>query len=345
MRKPAVASALLLGAALIFRLSPAAAQSVADFYKDKQVKIIIGNAAGGDYDIGGRILARHIGNHIPGNPAVIVQNMPGASTVTATNYLYNKAPKDGTVFGSFSRNIASQAVIGKMNIEADPRKFNWIGGSSLPSRVCTVTGKSGVKSPEEVFTREVIVAGSGAGSSLSIVPAALNNLLGAKFKVVEGYQGSADAMLALERGEVDGICHTHGVFQSHHAQMVKDGALKILFHVEEADFHENPSIPSIYKFAKTEKQKQMLRFLFSSTEFGRPYVAPPGTPPERVAALRKAFADALKDPALIEEARKSAVDMTYRPPEELEKLVAALYATPKETIQELEKIVPASGLQ
>ena len=127
--------------------------------------------------------------------------------------------------------------------------------------------------------------------------------------------------------------------------MVKDGHLKILFHVEEADFHEDPSVPSIYKYAKTEKQKQMLRFLFSSTEFGRPYVAPPGTPPERVAALRKAFAAALKDPALIEEAQKTSVDMTYRPPEELEKLVEALYATPKETIEELEKIVPASGLQ
>ena len=336
----------LLGAAMMLQLTSAGAQqSVAEFYKDKQIKIIIGNPPGGDYDIGGRILARHIGNHIPGNPAVVVQNMPGASTVTATNFLYTKAPKDGTVFGSFSRNIASQAVIGKMNIEADPRKFAWIGGSSLPGRVCMVSGKSGIKSPEDVFQREVIVAGSGAGSSLSIVPTALNNLLGAKFKVVEGYKGSNDAMLALERGEVEGICHTHGVFQSHHAQMVRDGELKILFHVEDTDFHEDPSVPSIYKYAKTEKQKQMLRFLFSSTEFGRPYVAPPGTPPERVAALRKAFADALKDPALIEEAKKSSVDMTYRPPEELEKLVAALYATPKETIDDLEKIVPASGLQ
>jgi tripartite-type tricarboxylate transporter receptor subunit TctC len=345
MRKPVVASVLLLGAALAFQLSPATAQSVADFYKDKQIKIVIGNAAGGDYDIGGRILARHLGSHIPGNPTVVVQNMPGASTVTATNFLYNKAPKDGTVIGSFSRNIASQAVIGKMNIEADPRKFGWIGGSSLPSRVCMVSSKSGVTSPQDVFTREVIVAGSGAGSSLSIVPSALNNLLGAKFKVVEGYQGSGAAMLALERGEVEGICHTHGVFQSHHAQMVKDGVLKILFHVEEADFPDDPTVPSIYKFAKTDKQKQMLRFLFSSTEFGRPYVAPPGVPAERLAALRKAFADALKDPALIEEANKSSVDMTYRPPEELEKLVEALYATPKETIEELEKIVPASGLQ
>src|SRR5215204_6244960 len=153
MRKTAAASVLLLGVALVFHISPAAAQSVAEFYKDKQIKIIIGNPPGGDYDIGGRILARHIGNHIPGNPAVVVQNMPGASTVTATNFLYTKAPKDGTVFGSFSRNIASQAVIGKMNIEADPRKFAWIGGSSLPSRVCTVSAKSGVKSPAELFSR------------------------------------------------------------------------------------------------------------------------------------------------------------------------------------------------
>jgi tripartite-type tricarboxylate transporter receptor subunit TctC len=345
MLKTTLVSALLGAAAFALQPSSAAAQqSVADFYKDKQIKIIVGNAAGGDYDIGARILARHLGNHIPGNPSVIVQNMPGASTVNATNFLYAKAPKDGTVFGSFSRNIASQAVIGKMNIEADPRKFAWIGGSSLPSRVCMVSAKSGVKSPEDVFKREVIVGGSGAGSSLSIVPTALNNLLGAKFKLVEGYQGSADAMLALERGEVEGICHTHGVFQSHHDDLVKEGKLKILFHVEEADFHD-PTVPSIFKYATTEKQKQMLRFLFSSVEFGRPYVAPPGTPPERVAALRKAFAAALKDPALIEEARKSQVDMTFRPPEELEKLVAALYATPKETIAELEKIVPASGLQ
>ena len=345
MKRSTVALVLVSGAALFLQLSPAAAQSVADFYKDKQVKIIIGNAAGGDYDLGGRLLARHLGAHIPGNPSVIVQNMPGASTVTATNYLYAKAPRDGTVIGSFSRNIASQAVIGKMNIEADPRKFGWIGGSSLPSRVCTVSAKSGVKSPPDVFTREVIVAGSGAGSSLSIVPTVLNNVLGTKFKVVEGYQGSGAAMLALERGEVEGICHTHGVFQSHHAQMVKDGLLRVLFHVEEADFPEDPSVPSIYQFATTEKQKHMLRFLFSSTEFGRPYVAPPGVPEERLAALRKAFADTLKDPALIEEAKKSSVDMTYRPPEELEKLVAALYATPKETIDELEKVVPAGGLQ
>src|SRR6476620_4817015 len=130
MRKSDVEAAFLLGAGLLFQQSLASAQSVADFYKDKQIKLIIGNAAGVDYDLGGRLLARYLSAHIPGNPQVVVQNMPGASTVTATNYLWAKAPRDGTVIGSFSRNIASQAVIGKMNIEADPRQFGWIGGSS-----------------------------------------------------------------------------------------------------------------------------------------------------------------------------------------------------------------------
>ena len=203
-----------------------------------------------------------------------------------------------------------------------------------------VSAKSGVKSPAELFTREVIVAGSGAGSSISIVTTALNNVFGTKFKLVEGYEGSGAAMIALERGEVEGICHTGGVVQSHHAQMVADGTLKVLLHVEEAELPDDPSVPTIYEYAKTEKQKQMLRFLFSSTEFGRPYVAPPGVPPERLAALRKAFADTLTDPALIEEAKKTSVDMTYRPPENLEKLVNQLYDTPPALIEQLKSISP-----
>jgi tripartite-type tricarboxylate transporter receptor subunit TctC len=344
MSKQTVAFALFLGATLACQLSPARGESVAEFYKDKQLKIIIGNAAGGDYDLGGRLLAKYIGAHMPGNPTVIVQNMPGASTIAATNYLYNKAPRDGTVFGSFSRNIASQAVIRQKNIEADPRQFGWIGGSSLPSRVCAVSTKSPITSFSDVFTRELIVAGSGAGSSLSIVPTVLNNILGTKFKVVEGYQGAAAAFLALERGEVEGICHTYGVFQTTHARLIQEGHLRILLHAEEAAFPDDPKVPSVYEFAKTEAQKQMLRFLFSSVEFGRPYVTPPGVPAERLAALRQAFAAALRDPGLLDEAKKTSVDMTYRPPQELEKLVHSLYAMPPELIAEAEKMMPAGGM-
>lgn len=344
MRKQAVASAVLMGAAIVFQLSPAMGESLSEFYRGKSLRIIVGNAAGGDYDLGGRLLAKYLGAHMPGNPTVIVQNMPGAATITATNYLYNKAPRDGTVIGSFSRNIPSQAVLGQKNLEADPRKFGWIGGSSLPSRICAVAAENPVKVPSDLFTQELIVAGSGAGSSLSIVPTVLNNVLGMKFNVVEGYQGIGAAIIALERGEVDGICHTYSLFQTTHARLLKDGQLRLIMHVEEAPFADDPKVPSVYELAKTESQKQLLRFIFSSVEFGRPYVAPPGVPEERLAALREAFAAALSDPGLIEEAKKSSIDMTYRPPQELEKLVQALYATPPEVITEVGKIVPSGGM-
>src|SRR5581483_1869065 len=173
MSRKIFASALLMGAAMAFHLPPAVAESVSDFYKDKQLRIIVGNSSGGDYDQGARLLAKYLGAHLPGRPTVIVQNMPGAATITAANYIYKQAPHDGTVLGSFSRNIPSQAVIGQKNLEADPRKFGWIGGSSLPSRICAVSGKNAVKSPGDLFSRELIVAGSGAGSSLSIVPTVL----------------------------------------------------------------------------------------------------------------------------------------------------------------------------
>ena len=339
-----LAAAVLLAAGVLGLHLPAHAQSAEEFYRGKQIRLIIGNPAGGDYDLGGRLLAKYLGAHIPGSPSVVVQNMPGASTIAATNYLYNKAPRDGTVFGSFSRNIPTQAVLGQKNLEADPRRFTWIGGSSLPSRVCVAASSSPVKTAADLFERDLIVAGSGAGSSLSIVPTSLNKVLGTKFKVVEGYAGSSAGILALERGEVDGICHTYSLFRSSHASLIKEGKVRVLFHAEEAAFPDDPNVPSIFVHAKTDRQKQLLRFIFSSVEFGRPYVAPPEIPEDRAAALRKAFAAALKDPGLIAEAERAKMDMTYRSPDELMKLVQALYATPRELVAEAEEMMPEGGM-
>jgi tripartite-type tricarboxylate transporter receptor subunit TctC len=334
-------AALLIGAALLS--SAASAQSADDFYRGKQLRLIIGNPSGGDYDLGGRILAKYLPRYIPGSPTIVVQNMPGASTIVATNHLYNVAPKDGTVFGSFSRNVPGQAVLGNENLKADPRKFRWIGGSSLPSRVCVAGASAPAKSVNDLFQHELIVAGSGAGSSLSIVPTVLNHFLGTRFKIVEGYKGAADAIIALERGEVQGICHTYSLFRNAHAEMIEQGRARVLLHAEEAAFPDDPSVPSIYAFTGEEAKKQMMRFIFSSVEFGRPYVAPPGTPDARVASLRAAFAKALADAELRAEADKLKLDMTYRPPEELEALVAKLYATPKAQLAEAEKLMPAAG--
>jgi tripartite-type tricarboxylate transporter receptor subunit TctC len=317
--------------------------AVADFYQGKQVRLIIGNPPGGDYDLGGRLLARYMGRYIPGAPAIVVQNMPGASTIVAANHLYNVAPKDGTVFGSFSRNLAGQGALGRENLKADPRKYSWIGASSLPARICAARTSSPVRSIADMFTQELIVGGSGAGSSLSIVPTTLNRVLGTKFRVVEGYKGAADAILALERDEVQGICHTFSLFRNTHAELISDGHIRVLFHAEEAAFPDMPQVPSIYDSANTEEQKQMMRFIFSSVEFGRPYVAPPAIPPDRLSALRSAFASALKDPELLAEADKLRLDVTYRSPDELVALVDKLYSTPPEIIAQAQELMPAAG--
>lgn len=334
---------VLTTALVVAGATTAVGQGAADFYKGKQLRLIIGNPAGGDYDLGGRTLARFMSAHIPGNPSIVVQNMPGASTIVAANHLYNVAPKDGTVFGSFSRNLASQAVLGRDTIKADPRQFNFIGGSSLPSRVCVVNASAPVKSFDDMFKTEAIVGGSGAGSSLSIVPTVLNKVLGTKFRVVEGYKGSNDAVIAMERGETHGICHTFGSFKNAHAELIRDGKVRVLLHAEEAAFTEVPNVPSVYDYAKTEAQKQLMRFAFSSVEFGRPYVAPPGVPSDRIAALRQAFKVTLDDAELKAESAKLSLDMTYRPPEDLERLVAQLYGTPRELIAQARDLMPAAG--
>jgi tripartite-type tricarboxylate transporter receptor subunit TctC len=250
-----LAGTVIVVAAAIALLSSSAAAQSDGFYKGKQLRLIIGNPAGGDYDLGGRLLAKYMSRTIPGTPVIVVQNMPGASTIVAANHLYNVAPKDGTVFGSFSRNVPGQAVLGNENLKADPRKYAWIGGSSLPSRVCVAGAGSPVKSVNDLFGHELIVAGSGAGSSLSIVPTVLNHFLGTRFKIVEGYKGATDAIIALERGEVQGICHTYSLFRNAHAEMITQGRARVLLHAEEAAFPDDPSVPSVYAFTDDESKK------------------------------------------------------------------------------------------
>ena len=325
---------LLMGLA-----SAARSQTVEDFYKGKQIRLISGHPVGGDYDIGARLLAKYLPKHIPGQPVVFVQNMPQAASIVAANFMHNLAPRDGTVIGSFSRNFASQALMGQANIEADPRRFIWLGAFSLPSRVCVNWHTAPVKTPEDLFTHELIIAGGGAGSSLSIIPTVLNHVLGTKFKVIEGYKGINDAALAIERGEVQGVCMSYGQFNNYQ-HLIRDGKLRILFHAEETPVPEIANVPSIYDQAKTNEQRQLLRFVFSSVEFGRPYVFPPDVPNERVDALRKALTDVAKDPEMLAEAGKSKIDMTYHSPAHLERLVQSLYQTPPELIEVVKKLVP-----
>jgi len=328
-----------MAAAALVVAAPAFAQNAPDFYRGKQIRLISGHPVGGDYDIGARFLAKHLARHIPGQPAIVVQNMPAAASVAAANFVYHQAPRDGTVIGSFSRNLASQALMGQPNIEVDPRKFNWLGGYSLPSRVCVNWHTSPVKTIDDLFAREMITAGGGATSSLSIIPTVINHVLGTKFRIVEGYKGIRDAALAIERGEVEGVCMSYAQFNDY-GHLVREGKLRILLHAEETPIPDIPQVPSIYRFAKTEEQRQLLRFVFASAEFGRPYVFAPEVPAERVALMRKAFADLAQDPQMLADAEKARIDMTYLPPARLEELITSLYGTRPDLIEAVKRLVP-----
>jgi tripartite-type tricarboxylate transporter receptor subunit TctC len=325
----------LLAAASSF----AFAQSAPDYYRGKQMRMIVGHPVGNDYDLGGRFLAKYLTKHIAGNPLIVVSNMPAASSVAAANFLYSQAPRDGTVFGSFSRNIPSQALMRQANLDIDPRRYSWVGGTALPGRVCAAWHTAKVRTPADLLKTELIVGGGGSGSSLSILPTVFNQVLGTKFRLVEGYKGTNDTVIAMERGEVEGVCATYGQFRVHE-RALQEGKLRLILRAEEAPIPAVPEVPSIYDLARNEEQRQLMRFVFSSVEFGRPYVLPPDSPPQLVALMRKAFADAVNDPDLVAEAERLKLDMTYRPPDDLMKLVANLYATPQPIIDTVKKLVP-----
>jgi tripartite-type tricarboxylate transporter receptor subunit TctC len=329
-----------LALALAFGASFAAhAQGTPEFYKGKTIQLIVGYEPGNDYDIGARMLTKYLPRHIQGQPTIVVQNMPQAQSIVAANHLYLRASRDGTVIASLSRNFPNQAVMGQANVEADPRRFTWLGATSFPGRICVASSAATVKTPDDLFTQELVIGSVGTGSSTSIVPTVLNRVLGTKFKLVEGYRGAQDIILAIERGEVHGACASLGQFRNHE-RLFRAGKLRVIFRAEEAAMPEIPDAPSIFDYAKDNEQRQLMRFVFSSTEFGRPYLFPPDVPADRVALMRKAFAEAAADPELVAEAERIKLDMSYRPPEHLERLVAHLYETPPALIETIKKIVP-----
>jgi tripartite-type tricarboxylate transporter receptor subunit TctC len=329
-----------IAALALVTTSTAHAQTAPDFYKGKQIQLIVGYEPGNDYDLGARMLAKFLTRHLPGQPTIIVQNMPQAAGVVAANSLYVRAPRDGTVMTSISRNFVNQAVMRQSNIEADPRRFIWLGATSFPGRVCVASTVAKVKTAADLFSQELVVGSVGAGSSTSIVPTVLNRVLGTKFRLIEGYRGAQDIILAMERGEVDGACASLGQFRMHD-RLFRDGKMRFILRAEEAAMPEIPDVPSIFDHAKSTEQRQLMRFVFSSTEFGRPYVFPPDVPAERVEIMRSAFAEAAQDPELVNEAARIKLDMTYRPPDHLERLVGHLYETPPEQIETIKKIVPS----
>jgi tripartite-type tricarboxylate transporter receptor subunit TctC len=310
-----------------------------NFYQGKQIRLLLGFPAGNDYDLGGRLLVKYLPKYIPGRPTIVVQNLPQAASVVAANSLYAQAPRDGTVFGSFSRNIVNDALTGEPNVVVDPRRIIWLGATSHPSRVCARSSTAPVKSPADLFTHDFIVGAAGATSSLAILPTVLNKVLDTKFRIVEGYLGMGDVTLAVERGEIQGMCASYAQFRVAD-RLIQDGKLKFLLRAEETPIPGLSDVPSIFDYAKTDEQRQLMNFVFSSTEFGRPYAFPPGVPQDRVDTMRKAIAAAAHDPQLVAEAAAIKIDMSFTSPDRLAELVAKLYRTPPALIATVKKIMP-----
>ncbi len=322
---------------LALALSPARAQSVADFYRGKQLRFIVFTSAGGEYDAWTRLAARFLGKHTPGQPGAIVQNMPGGGGIVAGNYIAAAAPRDGTVIGLLSRNIPFQALMKDENIKFDPRKFGWIGSPELSNRVCVAMRGAPVQKAEDLFETEMVVGGTGAGSAASTIPPLLSRLLGMKFRLVEGYPGASDAQIAMEKGELHGICQSYATFPRTHPGQIESGRLKVLFNMEHAPI-PGVAAPSIFDFAKTGEQRQALALVSSSIEFGRPFFTTPETPPERLAALREAFASMVADPEFRAEAGRQNLVVALTPGEDIARGVTEMMATPDAIVRRVAEL-------
>jgi tripartite-type tricarboxylate transporter receptor subunit TctC len=337
---------LFAGALLAVALNaaPAAAQdSVAAFYQGKQVTIVIGSSVGGVYDLYGRLMARHMGKHIPGNPRVIPTNMPGAGSHVAAAHIYNIAPKDGTVIGALQSTMVFEPLLAARSFNHDPTKFNYLGSANDDVYVCIARADAAVKSFKDLLSQELIIGASPA-SSLSDNPAFLNGAIGTKFKIVNGYPGSREITVAIERNEVQGAC---GLSYSStfvaRPDWFRDKIVKVLVQTHATGYPElnKAGVPLVGEFARNDEERAMLELYFSQTAFGRPFLVAPGVPAERVAALRKAFQDTLRDPEFVADAERLKLDVDQVSGEQLQKLVERIYTASPELIGKIRQaLVP-----
>lgn len=311
----------------------AQAQSIEEFYRGKTINLIVGFTPGGGYDTTARVLAPYLKKHLPGNPNVVVQNMDGAGSLKATNHLFNVAPKDGTVIGTFSRGMPTEPLMGNTAAQFDAAKFTWIGSTTNEYSVVLAAQTSPVKSFGDLQNHEFTVGGEGSGSDSDTYAMLLKNLFGAKIKLVTGYPGTAELMLAVERGELDGrAAWSWSSLKAQKPDWISDKKISILAQLNLSKNPELADVPLITDLATTEKQKQILKLVLSRQTVGRPFAAPPGIPEDRKQALRKAFDATMKDPEFLAEAKQRKMDVNPVSGAEIEKLVAELYSTPPDVI-------------
>jgi tripartite-type tricarboxylate transporter receptor subunit TctC len=320
--------ALSLGvfAASALAAQPAAGDPVADFYRGKNVNVLIGVGAGGEYDLHARLVARHIGRHIPGNPTVVPQNMTGAGGLRMLNYLYGVAPRDGTMIGMSANAFPALQAVGHSGVQFDAGKMSWLGTIAPVVETMAVWHAAGIKSIEDARKREVSVGATARGAISYFYPALMNDLLGTKFKIVTGYPGGNAVNLAMERGEVEGRNNTWSSWKVTKAAWLAENKITII--AQAGPRASDLDAPSLEDAARTPEERQFMELVLSGTQFGRPLTTNAGVPVERVAALREAFAATMNDPHFLAEAKQLNIEVDPVLGERMQRIVEKILATP-----------------
>jgi tripartite-type tricarboxylate transporter receptor subunit TctC len=322
------AAVLALVGSSLTASSVVAETPVANFYKNKNIDVYIGFSVGGVYDVNARLLSRFMGRHIPGNPTFIPRQMTGAGSLTLANWLYHAAPKDGSAIGTFARGIAFNPLIGQPDGGIEASKFNWLGSTNDEVSICAARRESGVTRFEQVFERELVVGSTGGGGDDDQFPRLVNSVLGTKFRIVRGFPGGNEIKLAMLRGEVSGRCGwSWSSVKATEPEWLKEGSISALVQLSLRRHPDLPDVPLITDYAKTDEEQQIFKVALARQVMAWPFAAPPGTPVERVAALRQAFDETLRDREYLAEAEKLSLEITPVSGERIQSLIADVYRT------------------
>jgi tripartite-type tricarboxylate transporter receptor subunit TctC len=328
-----LAHAILIITSVAFGVPRARAEE--PFYKGKVITIYSYSGAASVYTLHARLLARYMPKYLPGHPTIVVKSMEGAGGLQLTRYLYASAPKDGTEFGTIQRGIPFEPLLGGHTIDFDPLRFTWLGSTSQATIITMAWHTAEVKTLQDLLKTQLLLAGTGAGSDAELINMALNGIFGTKIKIIPGYPNANAAAAAMERGEVEGMNWGWDGLKTSHPDWVTDGKVNILFQGRLVPDPEIPKIPTIYDLAKTDEQRQVLNLLFSRGILGQPFVAPPGLPSERLKQLQQAFADALKDPGLLADAKTARLTIEAVTGDDVARVVREAYATPADVVRRL----------
>jgi tripartite-type tricarboxylate transporter receptor subunit TctC len=316
---------------------PAQAQPAADFYKGKTINVLIGVGVGGEYDLQARLVARHIGKHIPGHPNVVPQNMTGAGGIKMANYLFTQAPRDGTYIGMLGNNFAATQAVGGSGVQFDVVKFNWLGAIAPVVETLAVLTSTGVKTVADLQSKQIIAGASGKGAITYIYPSMMNEFLGTKFKVVTGYPGGNQINLAMERGEVQARNNTWSSWKATKPTWLRDKFITVI--VQAGPRAPDLNVPSVEDLAKTPDDRKLIELVTSGTHLGRPMATTPGVPADRVKILRDAYRATMADPDFRAEAAKANFEVAPVYGEDMQAIVGKIMSTPKELASKAKHLV------